>query len=641
MGKALRLKMKKRLFFFAGCFLFWMLFFWTSRMLFLLYHYPLSFSLTGGEWVSIFGYGARMDASMGGYIVCIAGALLAITSFFNGKTTAKVLSIYTLTILGVSALLVVADMELYRHWGFRLDTTSLSYLKTPKDVLGSANLKALPVQAAVLALLIGSFWWVYKKVLHSRLQNSPPAGWRSMPLFLLASALMILPIRGSLGVAPMNVGFVYFHPHNIFANHAAINVIWNAGKSLMNKGTISEYSFMDDQKAEELFAACYPDVHHTDILIKEFPPNVIIIILESFSNRLIQPLGGLPDVTPNLNRLCKEGIVFSNLYANSDRTDKGILGILNGYPAHPVAKVINFTEKTRQLPYINQDFKQAGYHTEFVSGFDILFSNISAYLGNAGYDRVITRNDFPPQTYRGTKWGVPDHWVFEKLLEMCNQTLPPFFKTFIALSSHEPFIVPMPTVIEGKDEERLFLNSVYYSDKALGDFIEAARQTDWWERTLIVITADHGSRHPGNIAHYAPEKFKIPMLWLGGAVDKKDTVITTIAGQTDIPLTLMRQLGLENSYYRFSRDILGTPTIPFAYYVYNDGFGVVTDDSRIAFDNVSRRLIYQEGTRVEECTELGKAYLQVFSKDFITRDHTLTQWVNLTTKQSLSAPALP
>ena len=612
--------MKKRLIFFAGCFLFWMLFFWTARLIFLLYHFPLSFALTGREWLAVFGYGSRMDASMTGYILCVVGILLALSTFFKGQTTAKILSIYSLVVLSVLALLVVADMELYRHWGFRLDSTPLSYLKTPKEALGSASLKALAIQIVVLVLLITAFWRGYRKVLHSGLITSKPTGWKGIPTFLFASALMFLPIRGSLGVAPMNVGFVYFHPHNLFANHAAINVVWNAGKSLMNSDKISEYHFMEEQRAEALFAACYLPALPTERLVKETRPNVIVIILESFSNRLIEPLGGLPDVTPNLNRLCKEGVVFSNFYANSDRTDKGILGILNGYPVHPVAKVINFPEKTRQLPYLNQAFSQAGYHTAFVSGFDILYSNIAAYLGNAGYDQIISREGFPPETYRGTKWGVPDHWVFEKLLETCNQTHSPFFCTFFSLSSHEPFEVPMPTVIEGSDDEHLFLNSVYYTDRSLGAFIEAARQTDWWENTLIVITADHGSRHPGNIPYYMPQKFHIPMLWLGGAVIKKDTVITTISGQTDIPLTLLHQLGWETDRYRFSKDILGAPQRPFAYYVYNDGFGLVSDQVQIAYDNVGRRLIFEEGTAAAEWTEMGQAYLQVFSKDFIMRD---------------------
>ena len=613
--------MKKRLLFFAGYFLFWVLFCWIARLIFLMYHYPLSFSLTCGEWFSIFLHGTRMDASITGYIAFIAAVMLSFTAFFGGKTVSKIMAAYTMFVLIVASLLVVSDMELYRHWGFRLDSTPLGYLKTPKDVLGSVDGWTLLIQVAVFVLLVWGVWRCYRKMLQPMLEKSKSTGWIwGIPAFLFAGAVMIFPIRGSLGVAPMNVGFVYFHPNNIFANHAAINVVWNAGKSLMNNEKISKYNYIDDSRAEELFAACYIPTSQTDILLKEKQPNIIMVILESFSNRLIEPLGGLQGITPNLNRLCREGIVFSNIYANSDRTDKGLLGVLNGYPVHPVAKVMNFPEKTRRLPYINKDLKQAGYHTAFVSGFDILFSNIASYLGNAAYDKVITREDFPAETYRETKWGVPDHWVFEKLLEECNSVRPPFFKAIISLSSHEPFEVPMPTVIEGNDEENRFLNSAYYTDKCLGNFIDAARKTDWWEHTLMVITADHTSRHPGNLPVYVPEKFHIPMIWLGGALAKIDTVITTIASQTDISLTVLNQMELKNSDYRFSKDILGTSVFPSAFYTFNNGFGFVAGDTRISFDNVSQTTIFCEGTQIEETMEKGKAYLQIFTNDFIMRD---------------------
>ncbi|MDR1171140.1 MAG: sulfatase-like hydrolase/transferase [Bacteroidales bacterium] len=612
--------MKQRIQFFLSYFLYWIVFFAVARLVFMAYNHELSFLMSAGEWFSTFRYGLRMDASMSGYISAVAALILTASAFMRGKAAAGAMSAYTATALVIACILVVSDMELYRHWGFRLDSTPLGYLKTPREALGSASLWALAVQLALFAALLYGSWICYRKLLRPRLMNVASAGWMGIPVFLFATALMILPIRGSLGIAPMNVGFVYFHPDNIFANHSAVNVMWNAGKSLLNTNEVSEYHFMDDRKAKDIFAACYPPAAHTEILLKEERPNVIVIILESFSNRMIEALGGLPGVTPNLNQLCREGIVFSNLYSNSDRTDKGILGVLSGYPVHPVAKVINFPEKTRQLPYLNKDLKQAGYHTGFVYGYDAHYSNFASYFGNAGYDKLITREDFPPETYRDSKWGVHDHWVLERLLEECNSSATPFFKAFMALSSHEPFRVPMPVAIEGNDEETLFLNAAYYSDRAVGDFIRSAKETDWWEHSLVVITADHGSRHPGNIPNYHPEHFHVPMLWLGGAIAKADTVIDAVASQTDIPLTILHQLGLQSDGYRFSRDILGTTADPFGFYDFNDGFGFVTGDTRIAFDNVSRTVIYQEGPRPEDAAEKGKAYLQVFSEDFKMRD---------------------
>ena len=614
--------MKHRLLYFFYYFLYWIVFFEISRLIFLLYNHFLSSSLTVGDWLSAFWYGLRMDASMSGYISVIVALVLAFTSFLNGKTISKIVSIYTGFVLTIACILVVSDMELYRHWGFRLDSTPLSYLKTPKEALGSASLQALAVQIIIFAILFAGSWIGYKKLVQPKLYKTERTPFWSIPVYLLAGALMIIPVRGSFGVAPMNVGFVYFHPNNIFANHAAINVMWNGAKSLLSSNDISEYRYTDAAQAEKLFESCYPKQEHINLILKEKRPNVIVIILESFSNRLIEPLGGLPGITPELNALCKEGIVFSNLYSNSDRTDKGILGVLNGYPVHPVAKVINFPEKTRLLPFLNKDLKQAGYHTEFVYGYDSRYSNFASWFGNAGYDKIITREDFPIETYRGNKWGVHDHIVLEKLSEECNNSQQPFFKAFMALSSHEPFEVPMPVAIQGNDEESLFLNAAYYSDKAIGDFIRRAKQSDWWENSLVVITSDHGSRHPGNLPNYHPGRFHVPMLWLGGAVAKADTVVAVIACQTDIPLTILHQLGLTTDDYRFSKDILGSPIFPFAFYDFNDGFGFVTDESKAVFDNVSRTIIHREGADPEQAAEMGKAYQQIFVNDFVMRDRT-------------------
>jgi phosphoglycerol transferase MdoB-like AlkP superfamily enzyme len=612
--------LKKRFLFFLYFYLYWIGFFLAARLFFMLYNHALSFTLTVGDWCGVLLHGLHMDASMSGYFALVAAVILAFTSFAGGKTLARILSVYTFILLVVSSVIVVADMELYRYWGFRLDNTPLSYLKTPGDAMASVTFPSMVMLLAMTVFLVLVCRFAYRRWLRPVAAKSARTGLVGIPVFLLMGALMILPIRGNLGIAPMNISFAYFHPDNIFANHSAINVVWNAGKSLLQSQYIAPFHVMDDSRAETLFDTCYPPQQHTDMLLNQERPNVILIILEGFSDRMIAPLGGLPDVTPNINRLCKEGVAFSNIYSNSDRTYKGILGVLSGYPVHPTAKTIDFAEKIRRLPFLSHDLRKAGYSSTFVHGGDIHFANIIAYLINAGFDKLIARSDFPPESYRGHKWGVHDHLTMSRLLEECNQAKEPFFNSYLSLSSHEPFDVPMPTAIEGADDEHLFLNAAFYTDKALGDFVEEAKKTAWWKRTLIVITADHGIGHPGNVSNYHPERFHIPMLWIGGAVAKSDTIVATIGSQTDISLTLLHQLGLQNEGYRFSKDILGTPINPFAFFVYNNGFGFVTDNARISFDNVSQTTVHQEGTQIDDNVEAGRAYLQVFANDFIRRD---------------------
>jgi phosphoglycerol transferase MdoB-like AlkP superfamily enzyme len=569
-----------------------------------------------GEWGNVLLYGTWMDTAMSGYLSAGVALLLVVTAFTRGKTVARIVSVYAFFFTVVFGITAVADMETYGYWGFRLDSTPLMYLKTPKEAFASTDMSKLVVLLLLLTALVAALWQAYRVILRvTLLKSSSKAGWAGIPIFLFAGTLMILPIRGNLGVAPMNVSFVFHHPTNLFANHASLNVVWNAIKSLSYFGKVNVYHFMENDKAERLFSENYPAQETTLLLLKEQRPNIIVIMLESFSNRLIEPLGGKPDVTPYLNRLCREGIVFSNMYSASDRTDKGLLAVLSGYPAHPVARVIAFSEKTRRLPCLSKDLKKAGYHTEHISGFDNKFSNIRSYLNHARYDRITDRSAFPSKTYHSAKWGVPDHYVFEKLLEHCNDSPPPFFKSMITLSSHEPFDVPMPPVFEGSDDETRFINSACYTDRSLGAFIEAARNTDWWPHTLVVITADHGTGWPGNLAVYEPERLHIPMIWTGGALAVSDTVVTTVVSQTDIACTILGQLGLRNDDYRFGKDILASPVKSFAFYDFNNGFGWVTDSTQLAFDNVSHRLVFCKGNVTENDAENGKAYLQVFADD--------------------------
>jgi phosphoglycerol transferase MdoB-like AlkP superfamily enzyme len=282
-----------------------MVFFGIIRLMFLFYNYELSFSMNVVEWGRVLLYGAWMDASMSGYLSAGAAMLLVFTSFAGGKTVSRTLSIYTVILMSVCGIMAVGDMELYGYWGFRLDSTPLMYLNnTPKEAFASISLLKIVFLVLLFAITIYLLWTVYRLVVRTKLSGRlPKAGWLGIPVFLIAGLMMIFPIRGGLGVAPMNTGFVYHHLTNIFANHASVNVVWNAMKSLMESDKLTGYQFMETEKAKTLFSECYPVQENTQLLLKEQHPNVIVIILERFSNRLKAPLGGKPDVTPYLNRL--------------------------------------------------------------------------------------------------------------------------------------------------------------------------------------------------------------------------------------------------------------------------------------------------------------------------------------------------
>jgi phosphoglycerol transferase MdoB-like AlkP superfamily enzyme len=609
--------MKQRLLLLFSGFIAWTLFFLIARGLFMLYHSNLANELSLWEMFLVFLHGVRMDFSMAGYFSLFPGLLLSIGFFLNGTRLWPIWIAYQAIILFVTSFIIVLDFELYGHWGFRLDATPLMYMG--KEAAGSGDFWQTSFLLCYWLVMFGAALFCLYKYFKKRVLQIPVTDWKTIPVTLFAAILFIIPIRGSFGVAPMNTGFVYFHGTKIFANHSAVNVVWNFLYAVqkMNRLKYAD-NYFDKALTEDYFKTLLPQSDSTVNVLKIEKPNVIVIALESFTSSIIEPLGGLPGVTPRFNKLVKEGILFDHFYCSGDRTDKGIVAILNGYPSQPLTSIIKEPKKTKSLPYLNKVFKQQGYRTEFTYGYNINYANFNSYLIHAEFDHVTHSADFP-QELNTSKWGVHDEFVFDKFFDETQAVSSPFFKVMMTQSSHEPFEVPMETVIEGNDEINQFLNSAYYTDKELGEFIDKAKQTSWWKNTLVVITADHGHPYPNNPGVSNPTKFRVPMLWIGGALNVRDTVIHAVSAQTDIPNTILAQFHWNASEFKFGQNILGNAYNPFAVFVFNNGFGMVRQDRLFVYDNVSNAVIQQSGDFKEKDLLEGKSYIQKLYWDYNSR----------------------
>jgi phosphoglycerol transferase MdoB-like AlkP superfamily enzyme len=608
--------MRQRLLLFGYFALFWIGFQIIVRGIFILYNSDLTSALTANEIFLLFAHGLRMDLSISGYFLMLTGLVLTVSFFYQSRWLYLGLNCITMALVIISCIIVIVDLELYRHWGFRLDTTPLFYMAgAESEALGSVEITVVLKLLFILTALAVVSVFIYSVWLGPRLAALQPDPKRKGAVVLLVvSGLMFIPIRGSFSVASMNTGFVYFHKTKSYANHAAINVVWNFLYSLQ-KGGQDEYpeNFYDKNLAAKYFNPLYALHDSTFHVLNDKTPNVILFVLESFTANVIEPLGGVKGLTPNLNALCSEGILFDNFYASGDRTDKGLVAILSGYPAQPVTNIIKYPNKTQKLPSLNRHMRSLGYQTSFIYGGDIDFGNFRSYLTNAMFDSFITDEDFDDDLNE-SKWGVHDHIVFQKAFEECESAKSPFFKVILSLSSHEPFDVPMPPYVKGNDAESLFLNSVHYTDKCIGEFVNKAKATQWWKNTLVIFVADHGHRLPGNLQLSEKARFRIPLLLTGGVV-KNDSIVHTVASQTDIANTLLAQLDQPSEEFKFSKNIFAPSVTPFAAYFYNNGYGFVTDKAYINFDNTGKQFISSEGAN-EETLNLSKAYQQVLFSDY-------------------------
>ena len=507
-------------------------------------------------------------------------------------------------------------MVLYSYWGFRIDTTPLLYIKDKEAISASLTLWQL-----IKVFLILICWWIFTIFIYLRLFR-PFKGTFKKNYFSLAFIfifpILLIAARGGIGIAPLNTGSAYFHS-NQFLNHSAINPIWNAVYSVTElKSANWSYPFYDQKVARNIVTKLNENKGRTRILLKCSRPNIILIMLESFTAKAIEPLGGIKGITPNLNSLIKEGILFDHFYANGDRTDKALVAVLGAFPALPKTQIINYPAKTDKLDYISKSLKENGYITAFYYGGTVEFANYNSMLVSARFDKIISLKDFD-ESYSRSKWGVWDQATFDYLLNHIPGNNAKFFCAMLTLSSHEPFTIPGIPLLKGNSTEIKFLNSINYTDKCIGDFIAKAKKTKWWDSTLIIFVADHGSMMPGYSSIQDPVKYHIPMIWLGGALNVKDTIIHTLGSQQDIARTLLEQIKIKKEGFPFSHNILSNSTTHFAFFTFNNGFGYITDKTTLVYDNNAGKYLVSKGDVSEFDNMAGKAYLQILCDDFLKK----------------------
>ncbi len=596
-------------------FLFWIFYFITLKILFVTYFWKLSLQHLP-LLPKVFLYGIRLDMSATGYIVLLPILLLLVSVLFAGGWFKKVMNGYTLLLLLVFSILATIDLASYSDWGSRLDASTLFYASKPKEAVASVSLLFILVHLTLGAALVFWFYRLYTKRIGGNRFEFQRVTWYFAPLLLILFGCMVFPIRGGMGTAPINVGSTYFSTVS-FMNHAAINLPWNFGFSITNLETVDNpYQFMEQPEANRLVNQMTQSDSTLVPVLRTRQPNIILIILESFTANATGCLQGSVPVTPNLDRMAHEGILFTNMYASGSRTDKGMIAILSAFPAQPTTSIIKFPNKTQKLPSLPHIFHDRGYSTEFYYGGDIEFANYQSYLLNAGFEKLHSMKDFPG-SQRICSWGVPDEFLFQRVFQDICRADTPYFKTLFTLSSHAPYDVPMPPYLEGDSQEILFCNSMYYTDFHLGKFIDSLEHRGKLENTLLICIADHGSTWPGSWPNFRPEKFHIPMIWYGPALSTSGIQNTAYACQTDIAATLLSQMGMSYHDFRYSRNLFSADPPTQCVYAFNNGFGMVSDSLVYYYEREPNRSTALKGTLSETNLTAGKAYLQTIYNELI------------------------
>lgn len=584
----------------------------------MLYHLDLGDGVTTIEWFRVILHGLKLDMTVAGYLTVIPLLCVLLSIWLPGPWLKKILSGYYLIMAIGVAVVFVVDMGLYGFWGFRIDSTVIFYLQSSiKDSLASVPIREALFLTLIALLYIYAIYWLFSKLILSW----TPTRWAKNQIpgtfvMMILGGLMFIAIRGGVTTSTANVGMVYFS-QNQFLNHAAINPCFSLLTSLSKQQDFaSQFDFYSEEERSALFATLVPSSESSPVEVKELlktdRPNILIILLESFSANAIEALGGDRGITPNMNELSREGILFTNMYANSFRTDRGLVSVLNAYLAQPTTSIMKYPAKSQTLPSIAKTLGREGYVADMLYGGDINFTNMQSYFYSSGYSRITSDKDFPI-TSRLSKWGANDDITFSWLyadLEKRNQgDTPRWLTTFLTLSSHEPFEVPYSHL------EDPYLNSVAFTDSCLGSFIEKVKTLPIWDDLLVILVSDHGFKYPATTREFDPARYHIPMLWLGGAI-KEPEVIDTYANQTDLAATLLSQMRLPYNDFIFSKDILNPNHPHYAFYTFKNGFGFADESGISVYDNDAGITLLSDPAEGEEKRlQNGKALLQTLYDD--------------------------
>ncbi len=560
---------KQRLLLFITIFVQLTVIFMIAKCAFVLVNAELYKGIGFGGFMAVLWHGLPMDLSMSGYLTLLPGLLLAVSAPVVSRRWMGVISGALKSVLVVEALVIAlavsADAMLYPYWGFKLDTTPLFYfMSSPEAASASGGMGGGLAMTAILAVIFAVLLLIWTKFIPlTPVKGGIGARMRVLGVMLLCTGALFLPIRGGLTVSTMNLSRAYFS-NDTRLNHAAVNPLFSFLYSASHQNDFDSqfgYFGLDEARAivADMESKCVGDTVAAPVLSTE-RPDIYLVILESFSSHMLPSLGGAP-VAMRLDSIAAQGVLFTQCYASSFRTDRALPAILSGYPGQPTTSIMKFVDKTDRLPSLPKSLKDAGYDLSYYYGGDINFTSMNAYLVSAGFDRIICDKDFP-MTDRMSKWGAPDHLVFGRALS--DMQAPggdaPRFTVIQTSSSHEPFDVPYKSAFT---DERL--NAFAYADHSLGEWYDAMSLTPRWDRSLVVIIPDHFAVWPDTLTTQE-SRHHVPLVLAGGALRSAPARVDAVTAQTDIAATVLGMLGIAADDFPFSHNAFAPDAAHMAFF---------------------------------------------------------------------------
>jgi phosphoglycerol transferase MdoB-like AlkP superfamily enzyme len=589
-----------------------MIVFAIMRLLFVIVNYKF-LDGTFAHKLLLFPAAFRLDASMAAYLTAIP-FLFWLSYIVIQKNVLLVIARYFTIVFSVLVVFIsLMNIGNYANWQTVINKRILLYFENPAEVthfMSTLQLVFTPI------LLFGVCWLViffHKKFVKRK--HDVKRSFVSFGVNLLIAPFLFFFMRGGLQTLPINESAAYYSQHES-NDHAAVNPVYYFGHSVSEYYFLSDkYVFFSDEKAVKIKNEYMHETLSDTVRLTELKkPNLVVIILESWTADLLDVLGDDDGVTPFTNRLLEKSFLFTHCYGSGYRTDQGLVSILAGYPSQPDNSIIAYPSKIQKLPSFCAEVKKQAYNSSFFYGGDITFAEMKSFIVQQGFEYISDKEDYNPNEYN-SKWGAHDGLVMDSQLKYLNSVKQPFFSCLLTLSTHEPFEVPVKHKFAHDTEPNKFKNAAYYTDVCLKNYFEKAQKESWYENTLFLLVADHGHHLPVGRDLNRPEGKRITCFLTGKGLNKKlwGKQWEKAMGQHDLIKMLAPYFNVATNNYPFSLDPFKAKN-PHAYYANENVLGLITDSTRMIYEFQTKTL---EGNKI--AADFAKAYLQVLYKDFTSR----------------------
>lgn len=607
---------------------FWLILFLVNRIVFALFFLEEIGRASIVEILTILPKSIPLDISFISYLLVPIALLLWISSFFKKQEfIPKVIYGLVAFFILLTGVIAGGEVALYSEWQTKLNFTALSHFVNPSEVFKTAS--SVHVFTNVIFVFISLvFIRIYKKKVQVELpiikaKNSLKKFALSIIVLPFLLGVLLLGIRGGFQPIPVNLSDAYFS-NKIILNDIAVNPNWNVLQSISMSTTNFEGNPYEKYSPEE--AAVFMESLNankkdtTTLILNTEKPNIVFILLESWSADNVESLGGLGGITPNFKALEKEGLLFTDFYSNGWTSDQGMSSIFSSFPVFPYVAIINQSDKSRKLPCLNKSLAEKGYHSSYFFGGQLTYGNIKGYLLSQGFD--IVKDEIDYHHLPAGALGAHDEYMFAQFKEELKQLPEPFMSTLFTISSHSPYDFPAEHKLSFNSREDKYVNSVAYTDKCLGDFMESVEQEDWYANTLFVIVADHSHSSPIKRRVAQKERYKIPMLWMGEVLSEqyKGKQHHKMGSHIDISPSILAQLNLNNKAYHFGNDLFNSTTEIVVPYAFHKGYGLIRPEANYAFSESynkvfeSRAVDSIQKAKIKKETEL---YFQAAFKEYM------------------------